>query len=133
MIFLVVGHVTNVFSEPDYEFRSIDGTGNNVDNPDYGKAGILLLRLSGVAYDNDISDPSGVSRESARAISNAVSSQSELTPNHAKASDFIWQWGQFLDHDISLTPGAIPAEPFNILVPFGDPFFLIHLRQEPKS
>jgi len=123
MIFLVVGHVTNVFSEPDYEFRSIDGTENNLANPGYGSAGIPLLRLSGVAYDDGVSAPAGVSRESARAISNAVVSQSELIPNHAKASDFIWQWGQFLDHDISLTPGAIPAEPFDIPVPPGDPDF----------
>ena len=119
----MVGHVTNVFSEPDYEFRSIDGTGNNLANPSFGSAGVSLLRLSDVAYDDDMSTPAGESRKSARAISNAVSSQSELIPNHAKASDFIWQWGQFLDHDISLTPGAIPAEPFDIPVPPGDPFF----------
>jgi len=103
MIFLVVGHVTNVFSEPDYEFRSIDGTGNNVADPSFGSAVIPLLRLSGVAYGGDgMSTPAGESRESARAISNAVSSQSELIPNHAKASDYIWQWGQFLDHDLEL-------------------------------
>jgi len=119
----VVGHVTNVFSEPDYEFRSIDGTRNNLASPSFGSTGIPLLRLSGVAYDDGISAPAGVSRESARAISNAVSSQSELIPNHAKASDYIWQWGQFLDHDISLTPGAIPAEPFDIPVPSDDILF----------
>jgi len=123
MIFLMLGNITNVFSESEYEYRSIDGTGNNLDNPSYGSAEITLLRLSGVAYDDDISAPAGVSRESARVISNAVASQSELIPNHAKASDFIWQWGQFLDHDISLTPGAIPPEPFDIPVPLGDPFF----------
>jgi len=123
MIFLVVGHVTNVFSEPDYEFRSIDGTGNNEVNTSYGSAGIPLLRLSDVAYGDSMSTPAGALRESARTISNAVSSQSELIPNHAKASDYIWQWGQFLDHDISLTPGAMPAVHFDIPVPLGDPFF----------
>ena len=119
----MVGHVTNVFSEPDYEFRSIDGTGNNEAIASYGSAVIPLLRISGDAYGGDMSEPAGALRESARAISNAVSSQSELIPNHAKASDYIWQWGQFLDHDISLTPGATPAEPFNIPVPAGDPDF----------
>jgi len=81
------------------------------------------LRLSDVAYFDGISIPAGTSRDSARAISNAVSNQTELIPNHAKASDYIWQWGQFLDHDISLTPGAIPAKFFNVTVPTGDLFF----------
>ncbi len=43
--------------------------------------------------------------------------------NYRNASDFVWQWGQFLDHDIDLTGNAIPAEPFDIPVPLGDPFF----------
>jgi len=35
----------------------------------------------------------------------------------------VWQWGQFLAHDLSLTVQAEPAEPMNIEVPRGDPFF----------
>jgi len=123
MIILVVGHVTYVFSETDYEFRSINGIGNNEIHTEYGSAEIPLLRLSDVAYGDLKSTPAGDSRVSARAISNEVSSQSELIPNHARASDYIWQWGQFLDHDISLTPGATPAVHFDILVPTGDPDF----------
>ncbi len=38
-------------------------------------------------------------------------------------TDYVWQWGQFLDHDIDLTDGADPAEPFPIEVPTGDAFF----------
>jgi peroxidase len=48
-------------------------------------------------------------------------------PNQRGASDFIWQWGQFLDHDLDLTTTAQPAEPFNIEIPLGDPHF------DPKS
>jgi hypothetical protein len=36
---------------------------------------------------------------------------------------YSYVWGQFLDHDLDLTTGADPVEPFNILVPPGDPFF----------
>ena len=35
----------------------------------------------------------------------------------------LWQWGQFLDHDIDLTEAAEPGEPFNIPIPGGDPYF----------
>ena len=104
-------------------FRSIDGSDNNLANPDWGATHEQLLRLSVPAYEDGISDPSGSDRPSARAISNAVSAQSESTTNSVGASDWLWQWGQFLDHDLSLTEGAKPDEPFNIAVPTGDPFF----------
>jgi hypothetical protein len=38
-------------------------------------------------------------------------------------SAMIFGWGQFLDHDLDLTPAASPAEPFNVQVPAGDPYF----------
>ena len=60
---------------------------------------------------------------SARAISNAVAAQSRSIPNAASASDWLWQWGQFLDHDIDLTDNVSPPEPFMIPVPTGDAHF----------
>ncbi len=62
-------------------------------------------------------------RPSPRAISNAVCDQDGSLPNALGASDYIWQWGQFLDHDIDLTPEAKPLEAAPIPVPAGDPFF----------
>ena len=35
----------------------------------------------------------------------------------------FWLWGQFLDHDIDLTPGAEPVEALPIAIPVGDPWF----------
>ena len=35
----------------------------------------------------------------------------------------VWQWGQFLDHDIVLTHTAEPPELFPLSVPVGDPYF----------
>ena len=107
-------------------FRSIDGSGNNITNPDWGQADTELLRLSAPAYEDGLSVPRGgfvSSLPSARAISNSVSAQSGLILNSHGASDWFWQWGQFIDHDFGLTESATPAEPFNIAVPTGDPLF----------
>jgi hypothetical protein len=35
----------------------------------------------------------------------------------------VWQWGQFLDHDLSLTVEMEPAESMDIPIPKGDRFF----------
>ncbi len=105
------------------EFRAIDGTGNNLSNPDWGSAGSLLLRRSAPDYGNGISTPAGAGRASAREISNLVCAQPSLLPISVPVTSFIWQWGQFLDHDLDLTGPAEPAEPFDIAVPTGDLFF----------
>ncbi len=108
------------------EFRSMDGTGNNVNNSTLGSVGSDLIRLSGVAYDDGFSVPRSGFNPSVlpnpRAISNAVSAQSVSLPNTSKVSDWVWQWGQFLDHDLDLSP-TNSEEPFNIPVPAGDPNF----------
>lgn len=71
--------------------------------------------------------PDGVSamptdRKSAREISNIVGVQSESITNSRDASDMIWQWGQFLDHDVIETPSN-GDDKANIPVPTGDQFF----------
>ena len=107
----------------DAEFRSFDGTGNNVANPDQGSAGIELLRMLDDDYGDGVSTPAGADRKSARIVSNMVSFQLDSMPNAHGATSFLWQWGQFLDHDLTFTPLSDPAEPFNIAVPTADPFF----------
>ncbi|MEO1084724.1 MAG: peroxidase family protein, partial [Acidobacteriota bacterium] len=104
-------------------FRTLDGTGNNLADPEMGAVGIHLQRWTAVDYGDGVSTLAGADRPSARAVSNAVCAQSDLMPNALGVSDFIWQWGQFLDHDLSLTEGVDPAEPANIQVPTGDVFF----------
>ncbi|MEO0796905.1 MAG: peroxidase family protein [Verrucomicrobiota bacterium] len=111
---------TAVFPE---EYRSIDGTGNNIEEPIWGSAQDAFLRLFDEDYADGIEAPSGGDRPSPRAISNAVVAQDGDTPNSANATDYLWQWGQFLDHDITETPIVDPLEPLNIAVPAGDPWF----------
>ncbi|MEO0649255.1 MAG: peroxidase family protein [Planctomycetota bacterium] len=105
------------------EFRTIEGYDNNSLNPDLGAIDTPFMRLADADYADGVSAPAGSHRPSARAVSNAVSAQVDSIPNEAGASDYLWQWGQFLDHDIDETPIADPAEAFEIEVPTGDPFF----------
>ncbi len=103
--------------------RSFDGTGNNLQHPDWGSDGVDLLRKSIAAYADGISTPGGTARPSAREISNTVSNQPAQTASSRDLSNFIYAWGQFIDHDLDLTTSASPREAFNIAVPTGDPQF----------
>jgi hypothetical protein len=105
------------------EFRSIDGSGNNPIDPTRGAANMPLLRYTTVAYGDGVGTPAGEGEPSAREISNTVFAQDHLVPNSVNVSDYIWQWGQFIDHDMDLTPTTNPAERFDVPVPPGDPYF----------
>ncbi len=107
----------------DDSVRTIDGSSNNRNDTEMGAAFTELRRVVGPEYSDGVSALAGENRPSARAVSNGVSSQDGSIPNTLGASDFLWQWGQFLDHDIDLTDGTDPAESANIQVPSGDPFF----------
>jgi hypothetical protein len=105
------------------EPRSIDGSGSNREDPQMGAAHTPLLRLFEAAYADGVSALAGPERPSPRAISNAASHQHGRSPIDRRVSDYFWQWGQFLDHDIDLTGPAEPSEPQDVPVPPGDPFF----------
>ncbi|MCP5536285.1 MAG: hypothetical protein H7A51_08645 [Akkermansiaceae bacterium] len=105
------------------EFRNIDGTNNNLENTYWGSAEQTYLRRLPARYADDADSPAGSERPNARAVSNAVAMQTGSVENRRGASDFLWQWGQFLDHDINETPGIDPVESFNIEIPAGDPWF----------
>ena len=108
----------------DADVQSIDGSGNNLLQPQWGAAGTALLRLIPAAYADGVSSPAGADRPSARAISNAVAAHPEdEVLNASGLAAFVYAWGQFIDHDLDLTAAASPAEPFNIAVPAGDEFF----------
>ncbi len=111
------------------EFRSIDGTGNNPSNSTLGVAGTELIRLFDSAYQDDISEPRGggfmtpATLPNARDISNAIANQTTSVPNYLNASDWIWQWGQFIDHDLDLNEDSDPSDPSSesFPIPVNDP------------
>jgi hypothetical protein len=115
-----VASSTAVFAED----RSYDGTGNNVDNPTWGAAGTDFVRIAPAAYGDGVSTPSGADRPNPRDISNTVVAQSGSIPNNMGLSDMVFQWGQFIDHDMDLTNlNTNPVEEFDIPIPQGDPIF----------
>lgn len=105
------------------EVRTYDGTNNNVANMSWGATFAHLQRLGDADYADSISSLAGSNRKSAREISNLVHNQDEgeSIPNTFGGSDFVWQWGQFMDHDLDLTDGA--EESADIVVPSNDALF----------
>jgi len=106
-----------------FEFRTTDGTYNNLSHPEWGATETALLRLTTVDYEDGQGTPAGAGRASAREISNLCVAQTGLIPNSVGATDYLWQWGQFIDHDVDLSLLTNPPEPFDIDVPLGDPYF----------
>ncbi|HEY7155542.1 MAG TPA: peroxidase family protein, partial [Gemmataceae bacterium] len=94
------------------DFRPITEVGNNQANPNWGAANTDLLRLSPVAYADGISAPSLPNNSSARVISDIINNQADPadlsqdleTIDQNGLSDFGYVWGQFIDHDMDLTP-----------------------------
>lgn len=105
------------------EIQTIDGSGNNLQSPLIGAAHTPLHRRVPADYDDGVASLAGSDRPSPREISNIVHAQEASIPNRQGYTDYLWQWGQFLDHDIDLTDGVDPAEPNAIPIPAGDAFF----------
>ncbi|MFM9994678.1 MAG: peroxidase family protein [Phycisphaerales bacterium] len=105
------------------EYRSLDGTGNNLKNPLWGSNGQRLIRRTPAGYADGFASPAGPDRPSSRLVSNLVSLQEQTQHSPRVVSNVVMQWGQWIDHDLGFKRLASPAEPFNIPVPTGDPFF----------
>ncbi len=106
---------------------SFDGTGNNLAHPDWGAVGQDLLRIAPAQYGDSVSSLGGLDRPSPRLISDVIvtdSTDGNIT-NSRLMSDWIYAWGQFVDHDIDLTSGGTGSQlvAANISVPQGDPYF----------
>lgn len=109
---------------PPAGFRSYDGMGNNRANASWGAAGTQYLReASGAHYPDGRSAPAGADRPSAREISNALAAQGDtVTADERGLSTAIYEFGQFLDHDLGLALSG-SSERFDIPVPRGDAWF----------
>lgn len=109
---------------PASAYRAYDGQGNNPYNTQWGVAQAPYLReTSGAHYSDGIASPAGAKRPSARLISNVLAAQGDVsTQDERGLSAAIYEFGQFLDHDIGLAQGG-ESEDFDIPVPTGDAYF----------
>ena len=94
---------------PIPESRSFDGSGNNKANPTWGKANESLIRKTSNGYADKIRR---LRRgPNPRKISNAVCQEDDPRPeSHPDLSSFMWAWGQFVDHEIDLSPEQTPQD-----------------------
>ncbi|MEO9592612.1 peroxidase family protein [Rhodopirellula bahusiensis] len=106
------------------EIRSIEGTGNNIQNDAWGSVGQTLIRSAPAAYGDGISMPAGADRPSAREVSNVLSEMNTSESLSDRGlSAFVYVWGQFIDHDLGLSESEEHGKAFDIVVPTGDPWF----------
>jgi len=107
--------------------RAVNGSDNNPNG--WGAADQPFTRLLFPAYADGIQAPSGPRWPNPREVSNAVCAQHGDTLNNRNLSDVTWQWGQFIDHDITLTEAQAPAELFDI--PITDPADPLYVDGDP--
>lgn len=120
-------------------FRTYDGTGNNISSRqafEYGATDIALFREIPAQYGP--TDPNnamaGSQRPSPREISNVLCDEPVTHFNKRGLSTFVYVWGQFIDHDMSLTPTGtteyvpIPLPPDETVFTAEIPFYRSEVR-----
>lgn len=104
------------------ENRSLSGYGNNLINNDWGAAHSEVLRVSTVNYKDGFSEINDSHLPIPREISNTLFEQKESIFDLYNLSDFVWVFGQFIDHDITLVEGNA-LETILLDVPSNDEYF----------
>ena len=118
----------NPFVDGTFQAPSFNGEGHNEDNVNAGATGSELINIAPLNYEDGISAPAGSNRPDPRTISNAVAQQNGLVNSPQGLTNMVWAMGQFLDHDLSLTPAlsrqeaAAQGETMDIPIPLDDPY-----------
>ena len=107
-----------------YKYRTFNGWCNNLNNPQYGKSISPLLRFLPAQYDDgktlswlwiDFKNflLAAISRPRFRSVGNkplpsprlvSIVVHADVSNLHSRYTLMLMQFGQFLDHDITLTP-----------------------------
>lgn len=104
----------------DINIRTIDGSQNQPLDEESGlypgQTGAELTHIFPRAFEDGFNEPRGggitlpPTLPNARNVSNAIAPQGNTIGNPLNASDWLWQWGQFLDHDLGLSEGTAITE-----------------------
>ncbi|XP_012373124.1 thyroid peroxidase isoform X2 [Octodon degus] len=102
------------------KYRLITGACNNRDHPTWGASNTALARWLPPAYEDGFSQPRGwnpvflyhgfplpLVREVTRQV---IRVPNEAVTEDDQYSDFLTVWGQYIDHDIALTPQSTSAD-----------------------
>src|SRR4051812_5537434 len=80
-----------------FPVESLDGNGNNVANPTWGKAGLSYSRVAAARYADGIAAPA--TGPNSRVVSNRVFNDIHQNIfSERQVTAWGWIWGQFLDH-----------------------------------
>ncbi|HYH20666.1 MAG TPA: peroxidase family protein [Azospirillum sp.] len=101
------------------QFRTFDGADNSRAHPDFNATGSALTRIADARYADGVSTLVG--GPNPRTISNLVVGEGDpAVGNLEGVSGMMYAWGQFVDHDISVTvPDGTTR--VDVQVPDGDP------------
>lgn len=105
------------------ENRSITGFGNNLADPALGATHTALIQKTTPNFADGIGAMDDVDRPQPRLISNKLFDQNSPVINNDNLSDFVWLFGQFIDHDISLVESDRGQQPQRLEIPVDDEFF----------
>lgn len=93
-----------------FEAQSLDGSGNNQANPDWGLAGNDYSRVAATRYADGIGEV--VDSPNARNISNRIFNDTHQNLfSERNVTQWGFAWGQFLDHTFGLRLGRLPEQP----------------------
>src|SRR5258708_35756588 len=101
---------------PAMKYRTIDGTDNNLSNPDFNSAGRDMTRVGPAHFADDASTP--VDGPNPRTVSNIVVA-GDSPDNPEGLSGMMYAWGQFIDHDLDLN-NSDGTNHIDITIPPGD-------------
>jgi hypothetical protein len=120
------------------EIRTLDGSGNNRNHPDWGKTNTQYLRVARTNYADGIAKPVG--GPSTRYVSNRVFNdvhQNLFSENSVTQWGFVW--GQFMDHTFGLREEAggetanIPFDKTDPLESFTNTLGVIPFMRTPAA
>ena len=121
------GHHQPPSQSSNLQFRSIDGTGNNLTNPALNSIGTDFARIGGADnahFVNDDGHTPILDGPNPRDISNIVVASNADIPNPEGLSGFMYVWGQFIDHDLDrMDQSTDPTQAINVTAPLTDPDF----------